>query len=129
MIITRDLLRFLNIEPTTELIDRVNEKFVIFKTGINGIKIKTIFQYVSKKHDVDLEDVIGKRRFRQFVKPRHEAFFIAYNLGFSTKKIGEFANCDHSTVIVGRDTIKGFMDVNVNYKNEILADIELLNIK
>lgn len=75
-------------------------------------------------HSISTEQLKSKTRLKEIVKYRHIAYFIACkHTELGLKQIGqEFGGRDHSTVIHGRDTVKGLIDLF--WKNPMLVSPE-----
>lgn len=80
-----------------------------------------IIEAVSKYFSLEPEDIIGPRRDRQIVQPRHIAFYLCRELtDLSTSRIGdEFGGRDHATIINGIGKIRAAVKVDDTIKNYV----------
>lgn len=57
---------------------------------------------VCDRHNVSHQDLLSPRRFRNLVRARHEAWWLAYTQSeASYPAIGKFFNRDHTTIMFG----------------------------
>ena len=90
-----------------------------------------IIDAVARYFNLSSEDIIGPRRDRSIVQPRHIAYYLCREMtGLSTSRIGdEFGGRDHATIIngIGRiiaalksdDNIKRYVDdISIRLKGE-----------
>jgi chromosomal replication initiator protein len=66
-------------------------------------KLSEITDIVAEAFGVPVSDIIGPQRLREYVVPRHVAYYLAHELGyFSMPQIGRhFGGRDHTTVLHG----------------------------
>ena len=63
---------------------------------------------VAEHHGVTLEDIKSARGSLETARARQEAYVALLELlGWSTTKVGRFFDKDHSTVVVGRQSVQG----------------------
>lgn len=78
------------------------------KKTLTDSGVKKIFADICRQHELDPEQVKSKCRKMELVKCRvHFVRFIYLNnYDVSLTKLGDFLNCDHSTIINMRDSAK-----------------------
>ena len=90
-------------------------------------KIQNVMSVVADYYSVTVNDLISKKRTRNFLFPRQVAMYLiknTYDLPY--KRIGEyFNNRDHSTVMHSVEKISNDMQIDKNVK----IDVEKLKIK
>ena len=86
-------------ELTGEDIDRIAEEY--FDTARKVIHVDTVQRVVEEYYHVSHEDLIGPKRSKEFMFPRHVAVYLTHSLcGLGTQAIGdEFGGRHHATVI------------------------------
>lgn len=87
-----------------------------------------ILKCVCSYYNVKAEDVIGKKKNKEFVEPRQVAMFLMYDcLGLPQSVIGDFfGGRDHTTVMYARDKITEAQQSNVRISNAIKDLNEML---
>lgn len=101
------LLQAQNLPPTPENISRHLQT----KTSPhNGLKAepKKVLETICQYFNLNQKDLIGARRQKELVLPRHLTMFIlSEHLNLTVEKIGQLlGKRDHTTVMHGRDKIK-----------------------
>ena len=97
-------------------------------------KIDKIKQIVAHHYQIEVPEMISKKRNREFCLPRQVAMYIAYIMysDLSLKNIGDaFSGRDHSTVIHSVKTIENLMyydKVLGNKVNQLMKDCHFLDI-
>jgi chromosomal replication initiation ATPase DnaA len=107
-----------------------SDRYENFKVS-RSLDLNTIMTSVCKYYGVDKEDVLGKRRHRHIMIPRHIFCYIAkFHLpSLSLKTIGEYlGGRDHSTVIHGASSMADDMSCNKTLRMEVNEIIESLKI-
>jgi len=105
-----------------------SDKYENFKVS-KSLDLNTIMTLVCKYYSVDKEDVIGKRRYRHIMIPRHIFCYIAkFHLPLvSLNTIGDYlGGRDHSTVIHGANSIDDEMSYNKTLRMEVNEIIGML---
>ncbi|MBI2019637.1 chromosomal replication initiator protein DnaA [Candidatus Daviesbacteria bacterium] len=101
------LLQVQNLPPTPENISKHLQKKA---PGQNGIKAepKKVLETVCQYFSLNQRDLVGARRQKELVLPRHITMFILSEyLNLTVEKIGQLlGKRDHTTVMHGRDKIK-----------------------
>ena len=80
-----------------------------------------IFDTVGKYYGLTHEEISKKSMVQKYAYPRHIAkWFCYYYTKHSTEKIGKYAgNRDHTTVIMSKDKINGFLSYDKNTVREV----------
>lgn len=121
----KETLETLGLNPSEQTIAQIldavkRDKKAVFAEN-KTLKIKELIE-----HFLNIEDLTIKRRKRQFVKARH---FFCFTIYYKTKvtftELGEFLDCDHSTITHSIMTFRNIFEVDENYRNEYLR---LLNV-
>jgi len=84
-------------------------------------EIEDIFAKAAAIWSIRYADVIGPGRKVPFIRPRHAAFLVASEAGYTTTMIGEVIACDHSTVTHGRHMAKIWADRCSDFAVNLLA--------
>ena len=107
-------------EITTDLASEALMNLVN-QTDSRPITPNTIIQEVSRFYNISIEDIKGKKRKKEIVKPRQIAMYLARQLtDLSFPKIGEdFGNKNHTTVIHAYEKISQ----ELKYDPELERDI------
>lgn len=80
---------------------------------------------IKEMHSVTHEELIGRDRHESVANWRNVVFYAMYRVyGFTSTETAKHFNRNHATVLSGAKRIKGFMDVDKYYKQEVL---ELIN--
>lgn len=105
------LLRAQNLPPTTE-----NINMYLKVPASQNLKIdpKTVLNIVCDYFNLSQKDLIGAKRQKELVLPRHiTMFLLSEHLNMTVEKIGQIlGKRDHTTVMHGRDKIKGLAGTN-----------------
>lgn len=99
-------LKINNLEPTVE-----NIKQILGKKSDEQLKNfspKQVVTKVCEYFNIEQPDLIGPKRIKELVLPRHLVMHIlSEQLGLTVEKVGEvLGGRDHTTVMHGRDKIK-----------------------
>lgn len=65
-----------------------------------------IIQAVATEHDVDIDDLLSHRRFRNLVVARRAAFAALVDAGYSLSATGRLMRRDHTTVMYGMRKVR-----------------------
>jgi|TARA_R110002167_G_scaffold75000_1_gene209778 chromosomal replication initiation ATPase DnaA len=118
-------------ENIQQVFDKLkSDRYENFKVS-RSLDLNTIMIAVCKYYGVDKEDVLGKRRHRHIIIPRHIVCYIAkfYIPSLSLKTIGKYlGGRDHSTVIHGASSIVDDMSYNKTLRMEVNEIVESLKI-
>src|SRR5699024_7966199 len=92
------------------------------------ITVKGIQQFIAKKHNITVDEILSKKRTKTIAFPRQIAMYLARELtDLSLPKIGEeFGGRDHTTVIHGHKKITEMMQEDQNIANDISTYTEEL---
>ena len=94
-----------------------------------GETIDRIFEIVSEKYGVSIEDIRGKKRNDNIAKARHVCIYMIRNITeLSLSDIGKLFSRDHSTVISSIKYIEGQIAAVPGTEseiNEMLAAVKL----
>jgi chromosomal replication initiation ATPase DnaA len=89
------------------------------------VKAASILKCVCDTMGVTVDQIRGRRRLRKYVEARHLFYYICRTETIlPLYKIGEFVNRDHSTVIYGANTIKGWLTFD-KYWREVVETIKI----
>lgn len=72
----------------------------------------------SEYFQVRKEDIIGQSRKANLVKCRHMISYLLFQVKLPKEHIGKILDKDHSTIIHGIDTVKGYLAVDEEYKEQ-----------
>lgn len=101
------LLQAQNLPPTTE---NINRHLQTKTNPRNGFKTepKKVLETICQYFNLNQKDLVGAKRQKEFVLPRHITMFIlSEHLNLTVEKIGQLlGKRDHTTVMHGRDKIK-----------------------
>ncbi|MBW1604989.1 chromosomal replication initiator protein DnaA [Lactobacillus sp. Sy-1] len=90
------------------------------------VDINDILRKVASYYDVSVDDIKGKKRYKEIVAPRQVAMYLSRELTkTSLPKIGKaFGGKDHTTVIHAYDKIKRALDNNDPQLKDEVADLK-----
>ncbi|UQS87242.1 chromosomal replication initiator protein DnaA [Nicoliella spurrieriana] len=93
----------------------------------HNVDIEDILEGVSAYYNVSIDDIKGKKRYKEIVAPRQVAMYLSRELTkTSLPKIGEaFGGKDHTTVIHAYDKIKRALDNNDPQIKDEVADLKM----
>jgi len=116
------LLKAQNLPPTTENISMHLKLPARQKLKIDP---KTVLEIVCDYFNINQKDLTGARRQKELVLPRHITMFIlSEHLNMTVEKIGQvLGKRDHTTVMHGRDKIKGLINTDREIQR-VLAEIK-----
>lgn len=102
-------LRVMNLQPTPENVSRFLQ---IPKKNIN-IEPKAVLEAVCSHFNLNEKDLIGPKRQKELVLPRHITMFILSQLNMTVERIGQIlGKRDHTTVMHGREKIKKLIETD-----------------
>jgi len=105
------ILKTQNLAPTTE-----NISLHLQTTPKSSLKVdpKLVLTTICDYFNLNQKDLIGSRRQKELVLPRHITMFIlSEHLNLTVEKIGQIlGKRDHTTVMHGRDKIKKLADTD-----------------
>lgn len=61
-------------------------------------------QLVADEYKIPTSHILGKRRFREVVRARHDLYWRLTQLGYSYHYIASMLNVDHTSVMYGAST-------------------------
>jgi chromosomal replication initiator protein len=107
--------------PITVEIAQKQLKDVFASPKQSNISIEVIQRVVAENFSLGINDLRGKKKTQNIVRPRHLAMFIARELTeYSTTEIGQaFGGRDHTTVISALDKIEKLLKSNPSEDAEI----------
>src|SRR5699024_451187 len=85
------------------------------------ITVKGIQQFISKKYNITVEEILSKKRTKTIAYLRQVAKYLAREkIDISLRKLGEeFSGCDPTTVIHGHKKIVTEMNKDQNVASEM----------
>ncbi len=106
------ILKVQNLPPTTENIS-MHLKLPL-KQNLK-LDPKAVLEVVCSYFNLNQKDLTGAKRQKELVLPRHITMFIlSEHLNMTVEKIGQIlGKRDHTTVMHGRDKIKGLMNTDI----------------
>ena len=79
-----------------------------------------IIENISKRYDISVEDIKGKKRTKEIVSARHIAVYVVREVtGMSFPNIAKLFNRDHTTMLSSIDVVEEEMSKNSAYEHEI----------
>lgn len=94
-------------------------------------EIADIIKYICNYYNVSVEEMQSKSRYEECVNTRHIISYVLstiYHKKISLRDIGLFiGGKNHASVIHGIRAIKDFMDVDKNFKKNILLILQHIN--
>lgn len=115
------LLRTQNLPPTVENISgHLNQQVSRLPSDH-----KQILSAICRFFDLNLKDLTGPKRQKELVLPRHiTMYLLSEELGMTVEKIGQvLGGRDHTTVMHGRDRIKGALDKDMDVQ-KLVGDVK-----
>ena len=114
-------------------VDLSNEalKDIISDNKPKKITVDLIKRVISKKYDLDIKEMVSRRRARDISFPRQIAMYLSRELtDLSLPKIGEkFGGRDHTTVIHAKDKIHDLRNEDESFNNKIEELIRIIQKK
>jgi len=97
---------------------------MLFRNNIKSDDPKEILIHTCNMLDLNIEDVLSKKRNKEFVTARMIAIGLTCKAEIHTlKQIGKFYKRDHSTIIYNRDTFNDLVAINDRYFNNKLNQV------
>ena len=88
--------------------------------GGQPITIDKVLNDVAEEFKVTKEDIVGKRRLKQFVEPRQVAqYLIREKMNKTLESIADIFNKDHSTIIYSVKNVNNLLDVDKNFRDKV----------
>ena len=117
--------RLTHTQPSVEALETVLQDLISTPKTLTPDQI---LQKVSKFSRVDIADIVGHRRNKEYVRPRQIVMYLAREeTTASLPEIGELlGGRDHTTVLYGYEKIKGLLEQDNNLRREIMAIQERL---
>ena len=115
------IIKSKNIPPTIENISPLIGQPI----KKNSTDYKQLLKVICDYFKVDFKDLTGPRRQKELILPRHIAMYLlSQDLNMTVEKIGQtLGGRDHTTVMHGRDKIKGLSTTNIEVQ-KILVEIK-----
>jgi chromosomal replication initiation ATPase DnaA len=82
-----------------EVIEKSRVVYVKTKPGKPEISIEAFSDYISKEHEIDIQQIKRKCRKAEILRQRNKFVLFAVQYGFTFSEIGRFLKKDHSTII------------------------------
>jgi len=87
-------------------------------------KIQQIIDEVCNAYDVKMYQLQSRSRHHEITTPKHILFYILVKkVGLTATKTGKMFGNDHSNVVYGCKKIKGWMDVDKEFRTSVLGII------
>lgn len=124
------ILKVQNLPPTPENIGRFLQTKAPAKNG-SALEPKKVLETICQYFNLNQKDLLGAKRQKELVLPRHLAMFIlSEDLNLTVEKIGLLlGKRDHTTVMHGRDKIKKLVNQDrevqrmlIEIKQKLLAN-------
>lgn len=99
-----------------------------FSKGRPRINIREIQELVANKNNISFDDIIGKKRNKEYNHPRQIAMYLAKQLtDHSLSEIGDrFGNRDHSTISNGIKNVEKLLTYDRVFYEELQSYIDIL---
>lgn len=99
-----------------------------FSKGRPRISIREIQELVAHRNNISFDDIIGKKRNKEYNHPRQIAMYLAKQLtDHSLSEIGDrFGNRDHSTISNGIGNIENLLKYDRIFYEELQSYIDIL---
>lgn len=82
-----------------EVLETSRVVYVKTNPGKPKITIEAFAEYVSKEHEIDIQQIKRKCRKAEILRQRNKFILFAVQHGFTFSEIGRFLKKDHSTII------------------------------
>jgi len=84
-----------------------------------------LLKKIEKIYDISIQQVRAKDRHREIGDVRNILYYAMHKVyGFSSTETARYLDRNHASILSGSKRVSGFMDIDKNYKQEIL---ELIN--
>ena len=115
-------------ELTATDIDAIADEY--FDTAHKVVRVETIQSVVEEFYHVSHEDMIGRKRSKNIVFPRHVATYLVNSMcEMSLKAVGAAFGRDHTTVIHSIEKVETKMKEDARFKEEIQQLKNIILIK
>lgn len=115
-------------ELTATDIDTIADEY--FDTAHKVVRVETIQSVVEEFYHVSHEDMIGRKRSKNIVFPRHVATYLVNSMcEMSLKAVGAAFGRDHTTVIHSIEKVETKMKEDARFKEEIQQLKNIILIK
>lgn len=115
-------------ELTATDIDAIADEY--FDTAHKVVRVETIQSVVEEFYHVSHEDMIGRKRSKNIVFPRHVATYLVNSMcEMSLKAVGAAFGRDHTTVIHSIEKVETKMKEDAHFKEEIQQLKNIILIK
>ena len=106
-------------------------KDIISENKPKKVTVDLIKRVISKKYDLNIKEMVSRRRSRDISFPRQIAMYLSRELtDLSLPKIGEkFGGRDHTTVIHAKDKIHDLRNEDDSFNNKIEELIRIIQKK
>ena len=112
---------------SADLANNIIETVKVEKTSkfVNVINPAYILSIVCRYNNVNIDDVKGKRRFKELITARREYCYLAYKITkLSQREVGNEVGIDHATVLHHYRTISAWLGIKGYYLQEKIEQIE-----
>ncbi len=120
LILILQILKTQNLPPSPEII----QKFLGHQqtNTLKELSHKTVLSTICHYFNIKPHELTGPRRQKELILPRHIAMHIlSEDLGMTVEAIGELmGGRDHTTVMHGRDKIKGLLTTNREVQKNLI---------
>lgn len=114
---------FLNSIPVTVELAAKCISDVVNETKPASVVAENVIKAVAKKYGIPEEEIKGKKRTQNIVRPRNIAIYIIRNItDMPLKRIGELFDRNHTTIMSSIDVVENSM------KNETLLEMEIAEL-
>lgn len=125
---TQKLLDYLGYRATPELINSINNNFNIELKNKKKKSLMDIYLYFCKVYNLEITQIFNKKRYRNIMRAKQEATYVAYQLGYSKKEIGSFINAHRTTILHTLEIVKDEMYLKETYRNKMNEHLKYLSI-
>lgn len=116
---------FVNQTPITVDMVKTLLSAVIDNTESPELMANKIIESISKRYDISVDDIKGKKRTKEIVSARHIAVYVVREVtGMSFPNIAKLFNRDHTTMLSSIDVVEEEMNKNSAYEHEIESIIK-----
>lgn len=111
-----------NVPITKEYAKKVLKDLAASHTSGKKLTSKQLLKAVAAHFDLEVSDLLGKKRLQEVVYPRHLAMYLLHkNLGHSYPQIGEELHKDHTTIMHGVGKIEQQLKTNQQTEDDLRA--------
>lgn len=107
--------------PSLIVTEKILSEIIFRSQRRQVISAEKVLKSVQKFYHIPIDDLIGKKRNKEVIKPRHIVMYILYNVvGMSYPEIGkELGGKNHSTIMHGSKAIEKEVVISKQLKDEI----------